>query len=83
MHGVGISLSRRSIFTIAPGNSMVGLPLNTAVISFTFRVRSTINAEVMNTGISNGVIPVGRIIGANRMVRVLAAGRTKRNPDHS
>lgn len=80
---VGDSLIPRSAFIFAPHNSIVDLPTNTAIVSFTCTVRATINGGVINTGISNEVIPLSCMIGANRVIRILASSRANGNPSHS
>lgn len=70
------------MFTFAPSNSMGGLPGNSAPVSFTCDVRSTINGGVINTGMGNGLIPVSCIVGGNSRVRVVAS-RGSGKPDHS
>lgn len=58
----------------APGNSLFGLTGNSAILSFTFRVRDGLNYGYVNTGIGNGGMRLGRVLRDNSRIRVVASG---------
>lgn len=62
------------MFMFAPGKSLFGLTGKTAMLSFTFRVRDGLKYGYVNTGIGNGGMRLGRGLGDNSRIRVVASG---------
>lgn len=65
----------------APGNSLCGVPGKTAMLSFTFTVRDGLKSGYVKTGIGKGGTRLGRALGDNSRMRIVASGA--RAPGHS